>query len=358
MKAKIQFDLQRFDNELLKEFSRKATLAYARARQPRNYLGPLFFPAKTLNELTFEYWKSLNLLPVMASVQAYGAEAQIATRDGATKVTGEIPPIKRKIQLSGRDLIALKREGAGDVDMVRGTIYNDMDNMIDSVQARIEKMRMDAIAYGTMTLDENGVKLSVDYGVPSDSKETLDAADTSNGYWTYANAEPISQIQEWVDVVVAACGIRPERALTSNTVVALMLKNAQIRKMIYGDNGGSRAVSINDLNDLMVKMNLPQIATYDLQVRVQAEDGTLTSIRFFPATRFVLLPPSALGDTLYGPTEEALLDREVDAKEAAGVFASVSQISEPPAIWTKASASSIPTFPMADAVFQAVVKAE
>ena len=83
-------------NELIKEFSRKRTLAYARARQPRNYVGPTLFPVQSVNELTFDYWKSQNLLPVMASVQAYGAEAQIASRDGAEKISGEIPPIKRK----------------------------------------------------------------------------------------------------------------------------------------------------------------------------------------------------------------------------------------------------------------------
>jgi hypothetical protein len=345
-------------NELLKEFSRKATLAYARARQPRNYLGPTLFPVNPVNELTFEYWKSLNLLPVMASLQAYGAEAQIASRDGAEKVSGEIPPIKRKIPLNERMLLALKREGAGDNEMIRNTLYNDLDNVIDSVQARVEKMRMDAIAYGQLTLNENGVIMNVDYGVPAGIKATLNADNDSEGQWDKANAEPITMIQTWVDKVVAACGIRPTRALTSNTIVANLIKNAQIRKMIYGDNGGTRAVSINQLNDLLSTLNLPQIATYDLQVRAQAENGTISTIRFFPSTRFILLPPESLGETLMWPTAEALLDPEVEAKEAAGIYARVDQITEPPAIWTKASATSIPTFPMADAVFQAVVLAE
>lgn len=340
---------------LLKEFSRKAVLTYARARQPRNYVGASLFPANTVNELTFEYWKSLNLLPVMANVQAYGAEAQIASRDGATKISGEIPPIKRKINLNERDLIALKREGAGDNDMVRNTLYNDLDNMIDSVNARIEKMRMDAVSSGQIVLNENGVIMTVDYGVPVGQIVVLNADNDAEGNWTKANAEPVTMIQAWVDAVVAGCGIRPARALTSNTVVANLVRNAQIRKMIYGDQGGSRAVSVNQVNDLLGTLDLPQIATYDLQVRAQAEDGTLTSLRFFPANKFVLLPPDSLGQTLIGPTAEALLDTEVEAREAAGVYARVDAIEEPPAVWTKAAATSIPTFPMADAVYIATV---
>ena len=343
---------------ILKAFSKPTVLNYARNRQTREYLGQTLFPINPVNSLSFEYFKDLNVLPVMASIQAYGAEAQIGGRDGVDQVKGEIPTIKRKIPLSGRALIALRREGAGDSDIVSKQLYADIDNMIDAVLNRIEKMRMDAVAYGQMTIVENGVKMDVDYGVPSGNKETLDDANTSNGYWTYANAEPISQIQQWVDAVVESCGIRPEVALTTTPVVSMLLANAQIRTMIYGDLGGSRAVSLADLNGLMAKMDLPTIRTCDMKVRVQAENGVLTTVNMFPNTRFVLLPPAQLGETLMGPTEEAMLDKEIEVKELAGIYATVWQEMEPPSIWTKAAATAIPTFPMADAVFQAVVKAE
>lgn len=339
--------------DILREFSRKATLAYARARQPRNYVGATLFPAQTVNELTFEYWKSLNLLPVMASVQAFGAEAEIASRDGAEKVTGEIPTIKRKIPLNGRALVALRREGAGDVDFVRNTLYNDLDNMIDAVHARIEQMRIDAIATGKIELDENGVVMTVDYGVPANHKEVLSGTDK----WSnHANANPIEAIQDWVSTIVADTGVTPARALTSNTVVTHLLKSAEIRKLIYGDAGGSRAISLNQLNELMRQMNLPAIATYDLQVRRQLRNGTYQTARFLPEAKFVLLPGEKLGDTLMGPTEDAMLDPDIEAREMAGIYAAVyTQTMDPPVIETKAAASAIPTFPMADTVFIADV---
>lgn len=342
---------------LLKQFERKKVLAYARARIPQNYIGQTLFTVKTVNELTFEYWKSLHLLPVMASIQAFGAEAQIAGRDGATKVSGEIPPIKRKIPLGERYLLALKRAGAGDNEMVSQEIFNDIDNMIAAVFARIEKMRMDAIAYGGLTLDENGFVMNVDYGVPAELKITLVNANQADGFWSYANAEPITQLIAWVNAVVDSSGIKPTRALTSNTVVANLLKNAQVRTMIYGDQGGTRAVSLEQLNALMEQLELPRIATHDEKVRVQAEDGTITTIRFYPSNKITLLPPTALGETLMGPTAEALLDTAVEARDAAGIYARVDALDEPPAVWTKAAALSIPTFPMADAVCIAQVLA-
>lgn len=338
--------------QLLEEFSRKRVLAYARARIPRNYLGPTLFPVQTGNELTFEYWKDQNLLPVMANIQAFGAEAQVASRDGATKVSGEIPPIKRKIHLDERFLLALKREGAGDNDAVIAKLYNDLDNMIDSCFARIEKMRMDAISTGQIVLAENGVVMTVDYGVPAGLKETL----LGNDLWSASTTcAPIDDIIGWSDLVVDSCGIKPERALTSNTVVANLLKSTQVRQMLYGDNGTTRAVTLEDVNGLMAQMKLPQIATYDLKVRVQAEDGTYTTMRFFPSNKFVLLPDGVTGQTLMGPTAEALLDGQVEAKEVGGIYARVDALDEPPAVWTKASCTSIPTFPLADGVFQAQV---
>lgn len=339
--------------DILKEFSRRATLAYARARQPRTYVGPTLFPLRTVNELTFEYWKDENRLPVMASVQAFGAEAEIASRDGAEKVTGEIPTIKRKIPLNGRALVALRREGAGDLDFVRNQLYNDLDNMIDAVEARVEKMRIDAITTGKIELAENGVIMTVDYGVPAEHKETL----TGDSRWSiHDKATPITDIQEWTDKIVADTGIRPERALTSNTVVANLLKCAEVRQLIYGDLGGSRAISINQLNALMETMNLPRIATYDEQVRRQKADGTYETLRFFPEDKFVLLPGQPLGETLDGPTEDAMLDADIEATEIAGIYAAVyKQSMDPPVIETKAAACRIPTFPMADSIFIATV---
>ena len=344
-------------NDLLKLFSRRAVLNYARARQVRTYLGPTLFPQQTIGELSFEYWKTINRLPVMANFQAYGAEAQIASREGASKVQGEIPPIKRKINLNERLLIALKREGAGDADLVKNQIYNDLDNLIDSCHARIEKVCMDAVAFGATSLAENGVVMNVDFGVPGSHKAVLAAADAGNGFWSYATAEPLTMIQSWVETIVGDTGIRPTRALTSNTVVANMLKNVAIRKMIWGDLGGSRPITLQMLNGLMTEMDLPTIGTYDLQVREQTEAGVYNNLRLFPQNKFVLLPPTALGDTLIGPTAEALLSADIASQEAPGIFATVDVQTEPVGVWTKVAESAFPTFPMADTVFQAQVLA-
>ena len=335
---------------ILKEFSRKKVLSYARNIPEEGHLGPTLFPVLPVNELTFEYWLNQNHITVSASIQAYGAEAQIASREGAAKVSGEIPPIKRKINLDERNMLALKREGAGDVGMVENDLYNDIDKMVASVYARIERMRMAALATGQMVLQENGVQLNVNFGVPA-AQQAPPAIP-----WTNAGARTIiANIQAWTQLVEGATGVRPTRALTSDTVANLMLTDQTIRDMIWGPVGDARPVTWQEINRLLATMDLPQIATYNKRVRSQNEDGTYNTFRYFPADRFVLMPPGKLGDTLMGPTAEALLDDAVEAKDVAGIYACVTHENEPPMIWTKAAATSIPTFPAADLVYQAQV---
>lgn len=349
-------------NNILKEFARGFTIDYARQRaalkeanlkeDPLAYRGSELFPSVPTNELSFDYWKDLHLLPVMANVQAFGAEAQIASREGHEKVAGEIPTIKRKINLTGRALIALRREGVGDIDFVRDTIYNDMDKMVDSTLARAEKMRIDAVTTGKIVLAENGVVMNVDYKVPGDHKQVL----SGDSKWSnYEKATPIQDLQRWRDKLLDDVGIAPARIWTSSKVVAHLLYNKEIRLLTYGDQGGSRAISLSHLNEILRTMDLPQISTYDVRVRAQKADGTYETMRFWPENKLVMMPEGKLGDTLLGPTEESMLDVEVDAKEMAGVYAAVYQEIEPPMIWTKAALSAIPTFPMADSVYQATV---
>lgn len=338
-------------------FDIKKVLAYARARIPRQYVGPTLFPVRTIDTLKIEYLLGANNLPVAATIQPFGAEASIASRDGFDKYAQEALAIKRKIALRGEELIRLKQVLAslsGDERSVVEQLYKDLDAMIDAVFTRIEAMRLEALANGSIAINENGVIGTFDYGVPAAHKETL----VGGALWTdTANSNPINDFQRWTQKILDDTGERVARALTSSTQVANILKNVNVRKMLYGDNAGSRVITLPEVNNLLQAMDLPRLATYDLQYREQAANGTYATKRFFPANKCVLMPASALGESLMGPTEEALVDDNVDAREVSGIYAIVYKEKEPVGVWTKASATNGISFPSADRVFQAVVSA-
>ena len=358
MSLEHPFNLQFFAEEanlirqLLDYFDVRTTLSYARAIRPQEYIGELLFPRKDVNTIDFDYFKESNRLPVMATLQNFDAETPIASREGISKIIGEIAAIKRKTRLDERSIIALRREGLGDYETVERAVFGDIDKMVASVQARIEAMCLEVATTGKLVVIENGVVQTIDYGVPSGHQDTLEGA----ALWSAAStAVPITNIQTWTEKIVEDEGIRPTRALASTTVISNLLANAQIRTMIWGTEGATKPVTLDDLNALLARNELPQIGRYDQMARIEAEDGTISTVRLMNTRRFTLLPPDTLGDTLYGPTAEALMRPELSVEELSGMFVSVTAKDEPPAIWTKAACTAIPTFPTANAVFQAIV---
>jgi hypothetical protein len=341
---------------ILEVFNDQELLAYARAFPvPQNFIGPTLFPAKPTNSLDFKYVKGSQQQPVMANVQTFGAEASIADREfGYSYIEGSIPPIKRKIVINEKEIIQynMPRLDTDDQEQAVDNIYNDVDNMITAVQNRIEWMRMKALVDGKIVLDELGVKLEVDYGYVAEQKETL----VAGAMWSdHANSNPIDDIRRWCDETEVRTGTRPTRALTTNSVMGHILLNAKLRLMVHGDQGSIKPITWTDVQAIFSAFNIPFPATYEATVRSQARNGNITSERLLPVDKFLLLPPQALGNTLFGPTAEALNNHNIDRRLAPGIIAQVYKTDEPPAHWTKAAAVSLPTFPNADAVFIADV---
>ena len=89
--------------------------------------------------------------------------------------------------------------------------------MVSSVNARVEKMRMEVLANGTVTLDENGLDLVVDYGVPAEHKATVDFAASST--------DVIGLLTTWAGTLDTTL----TRILTSTKVRNAILQNAGIK---------------------------------------------------------------------------------------------------------------------------------
>ncbi|AZV57931.1 major capsid protein [Clostridium sp. AWRP] len=332
-------------------FSPQAILNYVKTREQIPMLGDILFPETKIEGLDFKMIKGANNLPVSASIHGFDTETEIGSRDGASYSVEELALIKRKIKMDEKLIIQLNfpRSPQEETQAVN-QIYNDVDNMINSVKTRIEAMRMEVITTGKLNINENGVKISIDYGTPAAQQGTTD--------WTSADAKILEDIYNWTDKVVQNVGYTPTRAVTSKSVLNLLLTDVSIRKAIFGINA-DRLVTKDMLNQLLSSMDLPQIATYDSQYRTQGNDGKYIVKRYFEDGKFVLLPDSKLGDTVYGLTaEEIELRGRNDTKiESFGnIVAEIYSTKDPVARWTKAVATCLPSFPYADQIYIAKVK--
>ena len=216
---------------------------YTKERTQEAYMGEVLFPERKTEALEIDIIKGASNLPVSAKVHAFDTEAEIGSREGVEGFMQDMALIKRKIKIPEKTLIALEspRNDNEEADMIR-RIFNDVDNLVASVRTRVEAMRMEALSTGKIQINENGVKASIDYGMPSAHK--------ASKTWTSGTPTILEEMDSWVDKIVGDTGFTPTRALTSKKVLNAILRDERIRSAIYGVNS-AKMLTVSELLSLI-----------------------------------------------------------------------------------------------------------
>jgi len=318
-------------------------------------VGDALFPQRKTEDFKVKYILGANGAPVSASVHAHDTEAQVASREGFDEFEQDMALIKRKIQMKEELIIMLSKAGHdAEITQLINLIYNDVDNMRNAVQTRIEAMRFEALSTGKITLNENGLEdIVIDYSVPTEHQETL----SGTNLWTDSQAKPLDDIDRFVDKIVESTGDRPTRILTSSKVFNALKRHDSVRSAFHGVNS-ARLLTNAELNSFLQAQGLPSIATDDRRYRVQLNKNKYVTKRFFPEDKLVAMPSEALGETLYGVTAEEVKMRNMHNsafQNFGNIIVQQYATDDPVAEWTKAVAKSLPSFPAANRVFIASV---
>ena len=332
---------------VLELFNQKEVLNYLKDRKYPTMLGEELFPEVKRQSLEFDMLTNGSKTPVIASVHGFDTESEIGQRE-AEKMAIELALIKRKMQLKEKEIIALEspRNEAERAYLMRN-VYADFDALVESIKARIEAMRMEIVATGKVTLDENNLDAAIDFGVPAENK-------AANVDWSAETSNPINDMITWKNQLDTA----PARVLTSTTVLSKILANKNVVNALFGKDS-ARIASVGELNNYLEQLGLPKIYTYDKKYRKLNADGTYTKNRYFPEDKFVMLPNETLGETVYGPTaEEIRLQRDpsVDVRTVGKIFACMyEEGKDPVSTWEKAVATALPVLSCAEDIFQAKI---
>lgn len=310
-----------------------------------------FLPSEPVDDLQYRFTRGGQGLAEAATFRSYDAESSIASRPGATRVTGELPPVSRKIKLSEYDRL---RQRSLD-EAIRDSIFNDTDRMVQAVAARIELARGAALSAGKVTLNEDGVIGEVDFG-----RRAAHTNVAPGTLWSVAaSATPIADLIAWRKTYRANNGgTNPGAILTSETVLAHILRSAEVRNLVSVGATAPSIVSPAALTTLLAAYNLPPIVVNDAQINVRNANDTVTATRVIPESNVILLPAaggSQLGGTFWGTTAESLEpDYELTGDEP-GIVAGSYSTKDPVAVWTKAAGIALPVLANPDLTFQAVV---
>lgn len=296
-----------------------------------------FLPNVTLDDIEYRFIRDDTVDQDVAPYRAWDAEAAIGSRQGLSRIMGEIPPISKKIRMGEEQRLRLRSlQMGGETGAIVGRIFDDAGNMTRSVQARVEQARGRALYDGKFVVNENGFIQTLDFGIPGGHRVTAATV------WTNAAATIIQELRSWMDTYIDTNGFPPGAMLTSTSVITSMLKNTEVRTMAATLAGTPSLVTRTTLDQVIASFDLPPLLVYDTSVRVS---GVAT--RVIPTDRVVFLPPATenLGRTFWGITAEALelaSEGQIVATQAPGLVAVVDKTFDPVALWTKAAAVVIP----------------
>lgn len=325
-------------------FNTTELINYYRERTLPVMLGEALFPERKIQDIEFDMILGKGGLPVSASVHAFDTETQLASREAIEKGVGELALVKRQIKISEKDIIKINNPRTdAELEQVVAQLYNDSEKMVTGVKVRVEAMRMEVLSTGKLKIEENNIKVTVDYGVPTSNKKTFNWSNVET-------SKPLDDLETLAAAVSDASGSRPTRMLTSKKIQQAICKNKSVREAIHGVNA-AKTVTLTMLNDLLVELELPTLLTYEAKYKVEGVKG-FTTKRYFPENIISMFGDDTLGETIYGLTaEEVKLIGDGNVEEASmvgPVFVGTYTKVDPVAEFTKAAATALPSFPYAE----------
>lgn len=303
-----------------------------------------WLPNRNVPDIQYRFAAGGTGLADAAMYRTYDAESPIGKRQGLIRVTGELPPISLKTRLSEYDSLRMRAAVQPGNDEVRRAIMNDGLKNSRSIAARLEMARGDALVNGSVTISENGLSATVNFG------RAAAMSVTAATLWsTTATADPFGDLDTWRTAYVAQNGAEPGAILMSRSTLALMRRSTNVARAVFPSAANVPSLlSQQAISDALVAFGLPPLYVYYAQANTFA--GAATSI--VPANKVLMLPEpvapddaegTQLGGTFWGTTAESQLpEYGIELSDQPGIVAGAYHDPDPVGIWTKASAIALP----------------
>lgn len=305
-------------------------------------------------------WESLASefqIPVMAQFHGFDTEAQTTFRVPIDRHNIEKGLIKVKINQSER-MRTLLRSGVQNDDLY-DYIIRDGVRLSDQVVTRSKVAKNELLATGKVTIKENNLNLTVDYGVPS--------ANTAYQLDLSSSADIASQLQTIIDDATAK-GVTITGMYTSRKNITKLRNNAGLQKLINGNAAEGAMLRNTSLQEyLSEEFGINQILTNDLTYGKSATIGSngrpnIATARYYPqnkVTFFATNPGGRLATGLWGDPPEidnAKFYANEEPSNSPYVYVTQKMEWDPAVLWTKASALFMPVLFNPNSLFVGTVQ--
>lgn len=330
--------------------------------RPNDPIDGLFGDEHTDNLVA--YWQSIAAeyqIPVMAQFHGFDTEAQKTFRTPVDTHNIEKGLIKVKMNQSER-LRELTRSGVQGDQAIYDYVMNDGLRLADQVVTRTKVAKNELLATGKVTIKENDLDLTVEYGVPDTHLEL------SLDFGAGAQTDIPSQLQHIIDIATDA-GITITGMVLPRSVLTKFRQNLAIQKAINGALGAEALVRRTALDAyLSEEFGINTIITNDLTYATpNGFDANgrpkIIQHRYFPQDKVTFFGTNAggrIGTGLWGDPPEleaanAFSGGVGASSESPYVYISQWAETDPAVLWTKASALFMPVLYNPQALYVATV---
>lgn len=312
-------------------------------------VGDQLFPFKKEIGIRLDWIKGANNQVVGLRLSAYDSKSIRRDRQGIEKVETEMPFFKESMVVDEQmrqDLnTLLQTNNEAIIRPIIARIFDDEIKLIKAAYETVERVRMQMLTTGTITLASNGQSYEYDYGMPEANKITVTKS------WAEADADVIKDITD-AQNLARQNGFKLTRAMCNSNCLNAVLNNTAIKNRLYVLAQGNITITVDEVRRYIEQTT--GISIYVNDNGYVAEDGTFT--RYFADDVFVLMPDGELGNTHFGKTpEESDLMTGATSAEVSLVNNSVavttSKQVDPVNVETKVSMVMLPSFEMANAVY-------
>lgn len=320
------------------------------------YLGEAFFPNERQEGLEFSFIRGKDDTPVALVGANFDTNVLYRDRMGVEQLRGTLPFFKEALKI---DEVLRQKLISSDPKFrasIVSRILNDNVVLLKGARATAERMRMQLLSTGTISIVENGVDKQYDYGFVS-AKQLK----TLTKLWSAEDAKPLKDIAEQ---------LKAYKKLTGATAKYIIMNDSFFSEKLAG---------AKEIVDYFASLSTPNLYPTDEEVKLflerkfgvtfvlvsatykEARDFGGEAVPFYPEGYFTITSTLNLGKTLYGTTPE-----EIDLLGGVSKASSVAVTSEGVAIttWnevdpvnvnTKVSEVVLPTCPNIDKIY--IVKA-
>jgi hypothetical protein len=312
-------------------------------------LGETLFPNRKQIGIQLDWIKGANDQPVGLRLSAFDSKTIRRDREGFEQYREKMPFFKESVyideELRQQLNIYMANNRNAMAEQILAKIFDGQVKLITSAYITVERMRMEALTTGVISLGSNGQAYSYDFGIPADQMQTVTKS------WTDPTADVLADVTAIVDGMKAK-GINIKRAVCNNSVATALRTNNAIKNSIYVLAGGSiPSITTERVLNYIYEETGISFYVYD-NVWV---DENKQAHKYIPDNTVVFLPEGTLGYTNFGTTpEESDLMNSISDSSVSLVNNAIAVTNhielDPVLVETKVSMICLPSFERADEV--------